>query len=82
MDVERIFASLREWARGLTPEQAALLARLMDAKNSKSFAGITPADVLELRQQMLRSDEETGRVDELKRATAHIEPVASNICFI
>jgi hypothetical protein len=82
MDVERIFTNLREWTRGLTDKQSTLLSKLMDAKDSKGFVGIQVNDVLELQLQMLRSDEDTDRLNQVKSATDHLDPVASDIEFI
>lgn len=82
MDVVRIFTDLREWSRGLTPEQETLVARLMDAKDSKGFAGLEADGVRALQEQMLRSDEDAGRVDEVKRAAEHLQPAVSDIGFI
>jgi hypothetical protein len=82
MDVARVFNNLREWKRGLTTEESALLVRLMEIKNSKGFSDISVEDVRKIQEQMLHSDEDVGRVDEVKRAANNLKPTYSDIGFI
>lgn len=82
MDVARIFNNLRKWKRGLTTEQSDLLIRLMEIKNTKGFSGISVEDVRKVQEQMLHSDEDVGRADEVKRATYNLKPTCSDIGFI
>ena len=82
MDVARIFANLREWTSGLAPRQEDLLSRLMDAKDSKGFAGLDAKDVFELQRQILCSDEDVKDVERMRTAVGNLEPVVSDIFFI
>lgn len=82
MDVARVFNNLREWKRGLTTEESALLVRLMEIKNSKGFSDISVEDVRKIQEQMLHSDEDVGRMDEVKRATNNLKPICSDTGFI
>lgn len=82
MDIARIFNSIPNWKRGLSEEQLSLVGKLMGMRNAKSFSDIVAEDVRNIQKQMLRSDEDVDRINEMKYAAFNLKPVCTEVDFI
>jgi hypothetical protein len=82
MDIARIFNNIPDWKRGLSQEQCTLINKLMDMKNAKSFSDIVVEDVRSIQKQMLRSDDDVDRINDVKHAAFNLKPVCTEVDFI
>lgn len=72
---------LREW-RGMSDTCGELLERLLAAKSTKEIGDVPDEDLVQLLEEMSRTDSEVPNIQKIKSAVQKLNPRPSEASFI